>query len=151
MGVFGGTYFHQSIWRKDIDPKIFLHLPSYLYARSDQAYDARINFYQVRASQSQAAWEKAGWIHPQDPRGWFQWYSRFFSGRRTEDDARQIRRWRAIFRHQRALKSRIRKAGASLQQAAVLYPKACQAILHWGWVAHIDFDALPHLPSVPVK
>ena len=33
---------------------------------------------QVKSGQNQAQWEKAGWITAQDPRGWFQWYCRFF-------------------------------------------------------------------------
>ena len=38
-------------------------------------------------------WESSGWITNIDPYGWFQWYCRFYLGRRTSDDERQIDRW----------------------------------------------------------
>ena len=52
-----------------------------------------MNKYGVKAGQDQAEWERKGWINPQDPRGWFQWYCRFYMGRRSDDDARQVSRW----------------------------------------------------------
>ena len=55
-------------------------------------YDPAINRFGVKASQSLSDWELAGWIAEQDPRGWFQWYLRFFYGRRSPDDERQISR-----------------------------------------------------------
>ena len=54
--------------------------------------DGDLNRFRVRAGQSLAEWEKAGWIWAEDPRGWAQWYTRFWDGRRCEDDERQVRR-----------------------------------------------------------
>lgn len=51
-----------------------------------------VNRFQVLAGQSLEEWEKAGWIWPGDPRGWAEWYVRFWDGRRCEDDERQVRR-----------------------------------------------------------
>ena len=68
-----------------------------------ERHDARLNYFGVNASQSLATWRRKGWIRPHDPRGWFQWYCRYYMGRRHADDARQIRRWRAIARHVAAI------------------------------------------------
>ena len=54
--------------------------------------DGLVNRFKQRAGQSLQAWEKAGWIWGVDPRGWAQWYVRFWAGRRSVDDERQIRR-----------------------------------------------------------
>lgn len=73
-------------WIEDLDPNMYLMNPS---------YDQSVNKFGVACGQSIEEWEAAGWIaHEYDVRGWFQWYCRFFQGRRCEDDERQISRWR---------------------------------------------------------
>src|SRR5579864_1098408 len=89
LGVFGGKYMTDCRGE----------FPASWFARaklSRQRHDPRLNCFGVNASQPLSEWRRKGWIHPQDPRGWFQWYCRYYMGRRTEDDARQIRRWRAM-------------------------------------------------------
>ncbi|ORX41206.1 hypothetical protein BD324DRAFT_613633 [Kockovaella imperatae] len=77
--------------------------------------DGDVNRFKVRAGQSLQEWEKAGWIWPADPRGWAQWYLRFWSGRRCEDDERQVRRWLKVAgptgRFKRALMKKVHAAG----------------------------------------
>src|SRR4249919_3305284 len=92
LGVFGGKYMTDC--RAEFPVSWFTQA-----TLSPAGYDARSNYFGVKASQSLAQWRRSGWIHPQDPRGWFQWYCRYYSGRRTADDRRQIRRWRAFRRH----------------------------------------------------
>lgn len=56
-----------------------------------------VNRFQVLAGQSLEEWEKAGWIWSGDPRGWAEWYVRFWDGRRCEDDERQVKRCGCFF------------------------------------------------------
>jgi hypothetical protein len=92
LGVFGGKYMTDCRGE----------FPASWFTRAKLCptrHDPKLNFFGVKASQSLTVWRRKGWIHRQDPRGWFQWYCRYFMGRRTPDDRRQIRRWRAIARH----------------------------------------------------
>ena len=69
-----------------------LNIESYL---TDPTYNPGVNKFKVSCGQSIEEWEASGWIsHEHDVRGWFQWYCRFFQGRRCEDDERQVSRWK---------------------------------------------------------
>jgi hypothetical protein len=93
LGVFCGKYMTDC--RKEFPASWFAH------ARlSPSGRNCSLNYFGVDASQPLSVWRDKGWIHPNDPRGWFQWYCRYYMGRRTpEEDARQIKRWKAIRRH----------------------------------------------------
>lgn len=89
--------------------------------------DCSLNFFGVDASQPLSVWKSKGWIHDDDPRGWFQWYCRYFLGRRHSDDERQIGRWRAFRRH-----------AAQVKKACEAHDFNCrrrqrQALLHWAY------------------
>jgi hypothetical protein len=92
-----------------------------------ERHDPRLNYFGVNASQSLAEWRRQGWIHRQDPRGWFQWYCRYYVGRRTSDDARQVRRWRAIARHVTAIRKHCESGDLECRR------RQRQAVLHWAY------------------
>ncbi|MDD5021459.1 MAG: hypothetical protein PHR82_04880, partial [Endomicrobiaceae bacterium] len=92
LGVFGGKYMTDCTSEFPNNWFIKANLCS-------EKHDPNLNFFGVNASQPLSVWRQKGWIHPNDPRGWFQWYCRYFMGRRHEDDERQIKRWIAIKRH----------------------------------------------------
>jgi hypothetical protein len=120
LGVFGGRYMTDGR----------AEFPAAWFARARlcaDRHDARLNCFGVNASQSLAVWRRQGWIRPQDPRGWFQWYCRYHMGRRTADDARQIRRWRAIARHVAAIRKHCGKGDLACRR------KQRQAVLHWAY------------------
>ena len=120
LGVFGGKYLTDC--RGEFPASWFVRAKL-----SPARRDARLNYFGVHASQSLAVWRRNGWIRPQDPRGWFQWYCRYYLGRRTADDIRQIRRWRAIARHAAAIRKHCEK------HDLVCRRRQRQAPLHWAY------------------
>ena len=120
LGVFGGKYMTDC---RDEFPASWFARAKLCPAR----HDPRLNWFRVNASQPLAIWRRKGWIRPQDPRGWFQWYCRYYMGRRSADDARQIRRWRAIARHVAAIKKNCEKGDLECRR------RQRQAVLHWAY------------------
>jgi hypothetical protein len=95
--------------------------------RFGRYYDEALNYYHVDASQSREEWARKGWLHPDDPRGWFQWYCRYTMGRRHADDARQIERWRKMARHVMWLQNACAVGDLHCR------PRQRQALLHWAY------------------
>lgn len=121
LGVFGGKYMTdcQKEFPKDWFTRAKL---------SPQKKDKTLNYYGVDASQSLKVWREKGWIYVDDPRGWFQWYCRYYMGRRIPvEDARQIKRWKAMTRHIRWLQ------GACRIGDVFCRPRQRQALLHWAY------------------
>ena len=122
LGVFGGNYFQGEYdelpdsWLKDA-------------VISDHGHNPALNYYGVDASQPLKVWIEKDWIRSQDPRGWFQWYCRYFMGRRSDDDVRQIKRWKVMARHA----GQVRKNCAQGHQGC--RRKQRQALLHWAYDA----------------
>ncbi|ORY35862.1 hypothetical protein BCR39DRAFT_512657 [Naematelia encephala] len=124
-GAFGGSFFidtYSNVLKTPISSSTDIpSLPFSIPESKKSTYlanpvpDPEVNRFKVRAGQSLQEWEKAGWIWPGDPRGWAQWYVRFWQGRRCEDDERQIRRWLKVAgptgRFKRALLKKVHQAG----------------------------------------
>lgn len=121
MGVFGGRYMTDC---QDEFPKSW-----FKYAKLSPGFkDIRLNFFQVDASKPLSYWRKKDWINPADPRGWFQWYCRYFYGRRMpNEDNRQIKRWKAMRRHIFQLIKNCTYRDLSCRK------KQRQALLHWAY------------------
>lgn len=120
LGVFAGKYMTDC--RKEFPASWFEH------ARLATGHrDPDLNYFGTDASTPLSTWKRKGWIHEDDPRGWFQWYCRYWMGRRMEDDARQIKRWKAIRRHIAQLKKACDKGDLFCR------PRQRQALLHWAY------------------
>jgi hypothetical protein len=120
LGIFGGKYMTDC--RREF-PKSWFARAKLASGQRDNA----LNCFGVDASQPLAEWKRKGWIHPDDPRGWFQWYCRYYRGRRMEDDARQIGRWKAIRRHIRQIEKNCERGDIFCR------PRQRQALLHWAY------------------
>jgi len=121
LGVFGGKYMTDC--QQEFPINWFENAKL-----SPNQYDPSLNYFEVRASQSLAVWRKKGWIYEDDPRGWFQWYCRYFMGRRLgAEDERQIKRWRAMTRHIAQIKKNCQPADILCRR------KQRQALLHWAY------------------
>ena len=121
LGVFGGKYMTDC--KKEFPHSWFSHTQL-----CHEFHDPQLNYFQVNASQPLSVWQKKGWIYPDDPRGWFQWYCRYFMGRRLpQEDQRQIKRWKALRRHIAQLKKNCRRKDFACR------PVQRQALLHWAY------------------
>lgn len=122
LGVFGGKYLNDC--KKEFPKDWFTNAKL-----SPQGYNPNLNYFHKHASQPLKEWKRKGWINQiHDPRGWFQWYCRYFMGRRIiEEDQRQIKRWKAIQRHIAQIKNNCRAKDLSCR------PKQRQAVLHWAY------------------
>jgi hypothetical protein len=120
IGVFGGKYMTDCV----------AEFPKSWFERAklnSQIHDPELNYFGINASQSLLVWRAKGWIHEDDPRGWFQWYCRYYYGRRYEDDQRQIKRWKAFRRHWGAVVKNCRRGDFECRR------KQKQALLHWAY------------------
>jgi hypothetical protein len=121
LGVFCGKYMTDT--RTEFPASWFKRAKL-----SPERRDCSLNFFGVDASQPLSAWKAKGWVHPDDPRGWFQWYCRYYLGRRMpEEDTRQIRRWKAIQRHVAQIRRNCETGDLDCR------PRQRQALLHWAY------------------
>lgn len=124
LGVFGGVYMRDCV---NEFPKEWFEKALFAEAHIKK-HMKQINYFGVNASQSLSVWRKKGWIYKDDPRGWFQWYCRYYMGRRIPaEDTRQIKRWKAIRRHIVQVRNNCRVGDESCRR------RQRQAILHWAY------------------
>lgn len=123
LGVFGGKYMTDC---QEEFPESWFDKARLCHER----HDASLNYFGVNASQPLSVWLAKGWIYDDDPRGWFQWYCRYYIGRRIKgEDARQIKRWKAMRRHVGQIKAHCHPGDIFCR------PKQRQALLHWAYDA----------------
>jgi hypothetical protein len=120
LGVFGGRYMTDC--RREFPKSWFAGAKLAPHGR-----DRALNFFGVDASQPLSEWRRKGWIHRDGPRGWVQWYCRYYMGRRMEDDERQIGRWKAIRRHVRQVQKHCEPGELTCRK------RQRQALLHWAY------------------
>lgn len=120
LGVFGGHYFEGE--HDEFPTEWFKN------AALSDVHDPTKNYFEIDASQSRQEWRRKGWIDDRDPRGWFQWYCRYYRGRRIPDeDARQIKRWRMMTRHIGQVKAFCAPGDMLCRR------RQRQALLHWAY------------------
>ena len=124
LGIFGGKYMTDCA----------AEFPEKWFEKAklcSDYHDPNLNYFGVNASQTLIVWKSKGWIHPEDPRGWFQWYCRYFMGRRFPDDERQIKRWRMMRRHISQISQNCTSGDINCRR------KQRQAVLHWSYDSRI--------------
>lgn len=154
LGSFGGTYWrpiYSSVNKTDYEdqhlefPKLWWkNIPKNWLITEWDNYDKKINKYGEKVGTTLEFWEDKDWIDSQDPYGWVQWYCRFYEGRRTDDDERQIDRWKSLAsqngRFRKWLVTQILKKGGKYDDFNIS-PKIRQTLQHWAYVlTEKDFD-----------
>lgn len=120
LGVFEGKYINDC--RDEFPDEWFEN------ARISPVSDPSCNYFGVKSRQSLQVWQKKGWIIQPDPRGWFQWYCRYYQGRRIpEIDAVQIQRWRSFARHAGQIKANCDPGNLLCR------PRQRQTLLQWSY------------------
>lgn len=120
LGVFGGKYMTDC---QGEFPKAWFKKAK----MSPEGRNPKLNYFGVNASKPLVYWREKGWLQEEDPRGWFQWYCRYYMGRRGPDDERQISRWAAMVRHIAQLKKACPTGDLTCRR------RQRQALLHWAY------------------
>ncbi|MGH1577777.1 hypothetical protein [Planktotalea sp.] len=120
MGVFEGKYCNDCTG--EFPESWFQN------AKLSTRADPSVNYFAIKSRQPLSVWQQKGWILEPDPRGWFQWYCRYFLGRRLPMvDAVQIKRWRGFARHAGQVRANCQPADIFCR------PRQRQALLQWSY------------------
>lgn len=118
LGVFEGKYLN--------DCKAEFPAEWFENAKTAVSPSPELNYFGIKSRQPLEVWKQKGWIYGPDPRGWFQWYCRYFMGRRLREiDSIQIKRWRGFARHAGQIKANCHPNDIFCR------PKQRQALLQW--------------------
>ena len=111
-------------------------------------YNTELNKYRVKTRTLLRFWENKGGINEIDPYGWLQWYFRYWLGRRSNNDERQINRWKRIAsRFRGKLVKMIKDADSKFDNYSIL-PKIRQILIHCGYeLTEKDFFVDPILDN----
>ena len=121
LGVFGGSYFNKEQVKEF--PKSW-----FMNAKLSKNFDVSLNRFRVKSGLSRKHWIEKGWIFKEDPLGWFQWYCRFYNGRKIPHiDEIQIKRWKNFRRHVLAIKKNCEEGDVVCRR------RQRQAILQWAY------------------
>ena len=96
-------------------------------------YEVSVNKYGVKCRTSLRFWEIKGWINEIDSYSWYQWYFRYWLGRKSSDDERQINRWKKIVSSFRGKLVKMIKDFDSKFDDYSISLKIRQILLHWGY------------------
>ena len=120
LGVFEGKYMNDC---RDEFPEAW-----FATAQLSDKPDPKINAFGIKSRMPLSHWREKGWILDPDPRGWFQWYCRYWMGRRIPGvDAFQIKRWRAFARHRGQIRANCGPMDLDCR------PRQRQALLQWAY------------------
>ena len=120
LGVFEGKYLNDAMDEYPAD--------WFKKAKISDTPDISLNYFQIKSRQPLTVWRQKNWVMDLDPRGWFEWYCRYYRGRRDSDmDPIQIKRWRAFRRHVGQIKANCEPHDIWCR------PRQRQALLQWSY------------------
>ena len=120
LGIFEGKYCNDC--QKELPESWFAK------AKIADEPDVSLNYFGIKSRQPLSVWREKGWILGPDPRGWFQWYCRYWLGRRLSGiDEAQIGRWRNFTRHAAQIRNNCPPGALTCR------PRQRQALLQWSW------------------
>ena len=152
MGSFGGTYwrpikskfFNGELKNQHKKYTFLKDIPNNVMTKPFDEYDVKLNKYKKKVGTTLKFWENKGWMRESHPYGWVQWYCDYYSGKRSPDDERQIKRWQQLAgpngRFRKWLITMILKKGGKWDDHSIS-PAIRQTLQHWGYkLTKKDFE-----------
>jgi hypothetical protein len=147
LGVFEGKYLNDCV--AEFPAEWFMGALMTGRLSPERPDPARCNLFGVASRQPLSVWRENGWAPSRarrgrtddhyhgllgdpatnpDERGWFQWYCRYWMGRRIPElDRVQIGRWRSFRRHAGAIRANCSRGSLGCR------PRERQALLQWAY------------------